>query len=185
MSQHWSSPLDDYTQEYHVLEVPQELLSELSDDISAGIQRCRQRESAELIKVSMFLSSLDRVVTSMGDVHTTVCVQDQADGNSIKCSSTIDICNLLLWEWQSRGKCTDIAITLVMKAWLDIDIGSEFHVFVLDSAIRGRQLTVLYLLVIAVLTVYVSSYVSFQRSSSARQRATRCPWSSASSSSAC
>jgi hypothetical protein len=137
MSKHWSSPLDDYTQDYNVLEVPAEFLRELRADAIASTQRIYEGGSEEVRVVAKFLNNIARVMLSLVDAHVTVCVNQQEDGRPEKCSSTIDICNLLRREINQRPQDSRSSVTLVIKAWLEIGIGSEFQVFVLNSTIKG------------------------------------------------
>jgi hypothetical protein len=137
MSKHWSCPLDDYTQDYNVLEVPAEFLRELKTDAIASIQRIYEGGSEELRIAAKFLNNIDRVMLSLVDAHVTVSLNQQEDGTPEKCSSTLDICNLLRREMSRRPQDSRTSVTLIIKEWLEIGIGSEFQVFVLNSTIKG------------------------------------------------
>ena len=140
MSRHWSEPLDDFTQDYNVLDVPQQFLAALTADVSGSINRIRNENNGsqeQLKSASIFLNNLEKLVSQLGQCHVTVCIHQHDDGPAEKCANLLDVCNILLRELHRRSFGPQNGVSLVIREWLDISDGSEFQIFVLDSSIKG------------------------------------------------
>jgi hypothetical protein len=138
MSRHWSEPLDDYTQELSVLDVPHELVQCLSSDILSSIRRIHEAQEEKHRVAAKFLSSVDRVLLRE-DAHVVLCVPHQNDSEGERCCNAVDVCSLLLRELRTRQLTAQDGISLAIKPWLDIAGGSEFQVFVIESTIKGTR----------------------------------------------
>lgn len=137
MSQQWSEPLDDFTQDFHVLDVPPEFLLELSDDVIATLRKIQSGKTEQRLVAAKFVNNIDRVMALLDDSYVTVCVHQMEDGTPEKCCTALDVCTLIQKERRERQLTAQHGISLVMKPWLDISGGSEFQVFVADSSIKG------------------------------------------------
>lgn len=140
MSRHWSEPLDDFTQDYNVLDVPQQFLAALHQDfhdVPNTIEKIMSGTSEQLKAAALFLNNLDKLLTQIGECHVTVCIHQHDDGPAEKCSDVVEVCTVLLKELDRRAFGPQNGVSLVLRAWLDIMDGSEFQIFVLDSSIKG------------------------------------------------